>query len=175
MNDAPNIQPLEIEGIEEILKSLERLPPFISNKLLYDVNKQILTDVVRSDLVAALPYSLRTKKGIKIVKARGTENGLYIGVSTDAFWLRFLQKGTKERKIKSTTDRSFTITKRYHKTGRRGATRTGNRGQISPRETGVVSTLNSKINEVLQAVQKDYSEMLLKAISRNLKKYTIKK
>lgn len=160
----------DIEGIDEVLLALERLPMKLTSKVLYDANREIVTKTLRSDLMSAIPYSARTKRGIKVVKARGTQNGVYIGVSADAFYLRFLEKGTQER-FTTGSGSSRRLTTRYNKIGRRGSNQGASRGSLTPRDTGVVSTIESKINDVLQAVTKDYGEFIVSALAKQLKKY----
>lgn len=171
MNDAAKY---DIEGIDEVLNALETLPAKVTNRVLYDANRDIVTRVLKGDIISAIPYSSRTRRGIKVVRARGTQNGVFIGVSTDAFWLRFLQFGTADR-YTTGKGKKRTLTKRYNRIGRSGSDQGVNRGAIAPRETGVVSTINSKINDVLQAVTKDYGIFIVDAIAKQLKKYQVKK
>lgn len=144
----------EIEGIDEILRALESLPSKVGRKVLYDANREILSRNVLPGLRASLPYSARTRRGIKIVKARGTDSGVYIGVSSDAFYLRFLEKGTKRRELRKNN---------------------ANRGSINPARPFAIPTIEDKANAVLQAVAREYPEMIVLAIAKQLKKYKIQR
>lgn len=141
-----------IEGIDEVIKTLESLPLVMSNKLIIDAHKQILNQVLRKPLINAIPYSQKTKK-ITIVKDSSTKTGVFIGPSTKTFWLRFLTFGTKERETKKGLKK----------------------GMISARETGIIGTIDSKINEVIEVINKDFGAALVKAMAKQLKKVTIKK
>ncbi len=163
----------KIEGLDEILSALERLPAKVTRKVLFDANKDILNKVVKNPLKNAIPYGAATKRGIKVVAARGTKTGVYVGVTTDAFWLRFLEFGTGERFTRGSLTRKRTS--RYHDKGRLGSSPNVTRGAIAPRNAGIVSTIESKINDVLLEVQKDYGNYLMIAIGKQLKKYEIKK
>ena len=150
---------VEIEGIDEVLRALEGLPSKLTSKILYDAHKEILSKNVLKDVRAALPYSARTRRGVKVVKARGTANGVYIGVTTDSFWLRFLEFGTSDRLTRGTIKTAEGIS----------------RGRIDPARPNAVSAINDRTNAVLQAIGKEYPEMIVNAIGKQLKKYKISK
>lgn len=164
----------EITGIDEVLLSLEKLPSRIQRKLIYETNRDILKTIVLPDAKSGIPYSTATKKGVKVVKARGTDTGVYVGVTTDSFWLRFLEFGTAERATKgATTQRRQT--KRYKRLGRVGASGGGaRRGRVNANPQ-LVRILESKTKDVLRAVQERYDQHFAKALTANLKKYKKRK
>lgn len=146
---------IDIDGIDEVLQALDELPAKVSQKFLYEANRKVLTQFLKPQLLAALPYSMATKKGITVTKARGTKTGVYIGVSTNAFWLRFLEKGTKDRQ---------TLGKGKIKRG-------VSRGRIDPPAPHVISTIEASVNGVLETVSKDYSNFIVEALAKRLKYY----
>lgn len=166
-----NKEVFKIDGLEEIMEALRILPSKVSVKILLDANRDVLKNTLLSDLKSAIPYSSKTRRGIKLVRAKGTKTGYYLGVSTDAFWLRFLQFGTDERYTR--TGGSRKKTKRYNQVGRYGSDKGAGRGVITPRETGVVSTIEGRTNAVLEAVTENYSEFVVQALTSRLKKFQV--
>lgn len=168
------VDKFQIEGIDEVLKSLETLPLRITNKILQDANRDVLTRILKPAIQSALAYSSYTKRGIKVTKARGTENGMYVGVSTDAFYLRFLQFGTTDRVTKGKLNRSSAWVGGVKVKTKSRSGGGASRGRVNPRETGVVSTIEAKTGEVIRAVTQEYGQYVARAITRQLKKYSVK-
>lgn len=149
-----------IEGADEIMAALDKLPGKLSWKILYNANRSILQTNVLPDLRAALPYSARTRRGIKVVKAKSTGTGVYVGVTTDAFWLRFAEKGTAERVTLGG--------------GTKKQPEGISRGRISPGNPIAISTIENKVADVMDQISRHYPEMIVAAIAKELKKYQIK-
>lgn len=168
--------PDEIEGLDDIITALDALPRKLASKILFESNKTILEDVARKPLVNTLSHLSRaSKKGIKVRKAKGTGGtGAYVGVTTDAYWLRFVNFGTQERKIKSKDKYERRISERYYKIGRRGRVRTANRGRILG-DNRISSFLDSRSERILKVVQEHYGELVNQVIIDNIKKARIRK
>ena len=142
-----------IEGLDDIEKALSNLPAKLGEKILFRTNRTILTKIIKRPLQSAIPYSLKTKKSVRLATAWGLElkTGALVGVSSDGFFLRFLTFGTRERKT------------------RKGL----NRGSIRPRDTGIIRTIDQKTGAVLEEVNKEYGEYVYKILTRDLKKYQL--
>jgi len=147
-----------ILGADNIIKALEQLPRNLNNKVLYHANLSIVQTVIRDPLRAALPYGKYSKRGIGLRKAKGTKTGVYAGVTSTAFWLRFLEKGTKPRTTRSN--------KRY------GRTKI-NRGRISP-QPFIIPFINSKDQELFNETAELYDLYITESLKKNLDKTNTK-
>jgi hypothetical protein len=166
---ASNTPKKDVLGADEIIAALDKVPRSVSNKILLDAHKTILKDVVRPDLKALLSsFSPTTRKGVSIVKAKGTTTGAYIGISTKAFWLRFVDKGTKERKTKQANIERIK-SKRYYKVGRWGRREAMNRGRVQG-DGRITNLLTNKANTVLKEVEVNYGEKLVAALDKELQR-----
>ena len=133
----------KLEGTKEFIEAMDALSEKELHKIIKTVERKDLTQNIIKPIRAALPYSAKTKKGIKIVADKEfKETGLFAGASTDVFWLRFLEKGTVERK---------------------------GRGKITPRPI-IAPVIEGNISAVVEFFNKDFGEWLDKTISRKLKR-----
>lgn len=171
---AENIPDNYIVGADELIKALDLLTPKLSRKVLFDAHKTVLREVVRPDLKAVLSsFSRASKTGVTIRKAKGTASGAYIGISTKAFWLRFVNYGTADRYTKEQRQTRRT-TKRYNQIGRLG--RQGgvqSRGRVVGDER-ISSTLENKANAVLAEVQANYGDLVEAALNKELQRVKTK-
>ncbi len=98
-----NFTSFELTGFNETIKALDSL----SDRELEKILKKVLPIALRNKILnpekAALPYSSRTERNIKIIQDKGDKQNLVyeVGPSSKSFWLRFLERGTKQRKTKS--------------------------------------------------------------------------
>jgi len=141
----------KIEGTKEILEALDVLNQKETTNLIKSVNRKALNINVIKPLKSALPYSAATKKAIRILSDRGEykDTGLWAGATTDSFWLRFLEKGTKLR----TSD-----------TG-------ANRGKITPRPI-ITRTIDSNTDGIIDFFNKDFGDTLADIMQKKLKRIT---
>jgi len=138
----------KLEGADQIIKALDVLDSKELISLIKSAERKALAQEVIKPIKAALPYSAATKKGIKIVADKEDRlTGLYAGVSSDAFWLRFLEGGTK---IRTTKNRA-------------------NRGQIAPRPITKPIIINSA-DGVIDFFNKDFGQTLVTLMQRKIKR-----
>ena len=90
----------ELIGANEILNALKSLQGKELLRIIKAVNRKALTKYIVNPIKAALPYSSKTKQGIKVTTVPGQPIALYAGATSKAFWLRFTEYGTKERTSK---------------------------------------------------------------------------
>lgn len=134
-------------GTDQILDALDSLSPKTLNNIIKSTNRKALNVNIRKSVQAALPYSAKTKKAIKTLGDKEDKaTGVWSGVSSDAFYLRFLEKGTKVR------------------TAEDGA----NRGRIAPNPK-VIPTIESNIDNVINFFNRDAGEEIAKIMQRKLK------
>ena len=137
-----------LDGTKEIIEALDSLDDKEILKLIKSTNRVALNKEVIKPLKAAIPYSSRDKKGIKIVADKEfRKTGLYAGPTTDVFWLRFLERGTKVRTTKS------------------GA----NRGKISARPL-IAPVLDNQSEAVIDFFNKDFGDALATVMEKKLKR-----
>jgi hypothetical protein len=159
----------DIIGAEEIIAALDRLEPKLSRKILFDAHKSVLAKTVRPDLKSVLnSFSRASRTAVTIRAAKGTYAGAFIGISTKAFWLRFVNYGTKDRKTKQAKIERIK-SKRYYAVGRWGRREAMNRGRVEG-DGRISSTLDSRVNEVLKEVQENYSDMIYEALNKEMQR-----
>ena len=129
-------------GLSEVEEALKTLPAKMQASLLKSFNRKASTKFVVKPLRMALNYSSRTKKAIKIASVRDDKTAVYAGPTSDAFYLRFLEKGTKERKGRGKI------------TGKHKIERVADRG-VNP----IIKYTNKEFGEVI-------NEFLLKKLKR---------
>lgn len=90
------VDEIKIEGLKEIIDTLNQLPDKISIRLLERLEREAL----RKNLINPLKNSNSYKTGKKapiIVKNRSRKADYYAGISNDQFYYWFIEEGTKER------------------------------------------------------------------------------
>ena len=140
---------LEIEGIKAIQDALNSLGPKLSNQILRSFNRKAGTRFIVKNLRGSLPYSKRSKRGIKITTSRRDPNRthIYAGVTTQSFWLRWAELGTVDRN-----------------------TRTGaNRGSIRGRHR-VGPIINSQIRPIIKYTEKELGKEISNILAKKLKR-----
>lgn len=138
---------LEIEGLEEIRQALNSMPVKLSQQVLGKANRDILNKIVKPELKINLPYSGdKYKRAIKTEKYKNAFAGYMIGYTTDVYWLRFMEKGTKVRKTK----------KGY------------NRGAITSPRPFIQRTLNQSSDKVIKNIKTEYGSIILNIIEKQL-------
>lgn len=159
----------DIVGADEIIAALDNLTPKLSRRILFDAHKTVLAKVVRPDLKQTLAsFSRASRTAVSIRAAKGTYAGAYIGISSKAFWLRFVNFGTAERKTKQAKIERIK-TKRYHTVGRFGRREAANRGRVIG-DHRIESTLDSRVNQVLKEVQENYSDLITEALNKEMQR-----
>lgn len=137
-----------LTGTKDIVEALDSLKPKVLNNIIKSTNRKALNQEIKKKVQAALPYSAKTKKGIKTLGDKEDRaTGVWAGATSDVFYLRFLEKGTKVRTTES------------------GA----NRGRITPNPR-IVPTIESNVDNVVNFFNKDAGEEIAKIMQRKLKR-----
>lgn len=96
------IERTKIEGLSEVMKALENAPKRVTGKVLRTVHRKGLAKL-RTELRQATPVKTgNLRKNIKITNDKYNASGLLIGVSSDAFYARFIEYGTVIRETRRT-------------------------------------------------------------------------
>ena len=96
-NESDNFK---IDGMNEIVQALNDLPAHLSQKILDNYLKSTAKKYIINSMKTELPYSVKTKIGIKVSKDKLQYLAVVAGPTSDSFILRFLDKGTKLRRYK---------------------------------------------------------------------------
>ena len=136
-----------LDGADEILDALSALDPKIIMQIIKSVERKALMENIVKPVRAAIPYSTRTKKGIGIANDKQDKTALLAGPLNTVFYLRFVEKGTKER------------------TTARGASR----GAITARPI-VIPTVMGQIDDVVDFFNKDFGEAVDQILQKKIKK-----
>lgn len=142
-----NIEQFEVQGLSDVVKALQELPIQLQDKLIKSFLQKTGKKFIVNELKSALPYSSKTLKGIRTLSDKKDKNAVFTGVSSDVFWLRFVDKGTKERQTR----------KGY------------NRGSITPKNQ-VRSVIDSQIQPVIDYARDEFGNEINKNLERRIKK-----
>ena len=137
-----NNETLSIPGLREVEEALSTLPAAMQADVLKRVHRDILGRFVRPRL-RGLPYR---RKKVSIRGVRMDKTAAIIGISTENFWLRFLDKGTDYR---YNTKGSF-----------RGSILGNNR---------ITDIIEGQADSVIKEVNENYSEIVAKHLNRKIK------
>lgn len=137
----------QLEGFKEVEQALKQLPAKTTAQLLRSVNRKALSQEVVKQMRNTVPYSSKTKKAIKIVSDKSDKTGVLVGPTSDAFWIRFQEKGTEDRHTGS------------------GA----RRGKITGRPR-IAPLIDSKVDKVVEFFKKEYVEYLIKFMQKKIRK-----
>ena len=86
-----------LEGANEILDALDGLPERVIQNIITAVGRQALRQHVIAPVRSALPYTNIVKSKDITITGDRRDKSLWAGPTTDAWRLRFVEKGTKER------------------------------------------------------------------------------
>ena len=99
-----NNNKIQLEGLSEVMRALEKAPKRVKGKVLRTVHRKGLAKL-RTELRRAAPKRTgNLKKNIKIQNDRYNASGLLIGISSDAYYARFIEYGTVVRETRRTGD-----------------------------------------------------------------------
>lgn len=138
-------QTFEIEGLSELMKALEELPDKLQDKIVKSLLQKTGRKFIVNELKSALPYSSKSKKGLRVISDRRDKEAVYAGVSGDSFWLRFAELGTKER------------TKGHY------------RGRITPKNQ-VRDVIDAEINPIIDFARDEFGNEINIILERRIKK-----
>lgn len=137
----------EIEGLKEVMAALESLNSKEVSNIIKAIERKVLSENVVRPLRSALPYSQQTKRAIGVVQDREDRLAFFGGVTSDAFYLRFVEYGTDVR----TTKKGF------------------NRGAITPRPIARDFILG-QVDDVIKFFEEDFGDAVLNQLQKRIKK-----
>jgi hypothetical protein len=132
----------KLEGVNEIIAALSELNTKETISIIRTVERKALNENIVKPIRAAIPYSASTKKSIKITAVDKDRTSFYAGATSDAFWLRFVEKGTAIRK---------------------------GRGRINPRPKAI-PVIEERPQSIVDFFNKDFGTEIEKILKRKIKK-----
>lgn len=146
-------QGIKIEGLKELYNTLKQVPVKVRGQILRNVNKKIIktaSNALKSAIIKR-GYKNRIKEGDVItVNDKYNVSGVLVGLSTDSFPARFIEGGTVDRYVRKRN------TKQLKKEAFRGKVKA---------DPFLVPAIDSVVPEMLKAIEKDYPELIYKALS----------
>jgi hypothetical protein len=149
-------QKFEIEGLKELVDSLKDLPVQLQAKIIKTTLTKAENKFIVATLRNALPYSARLKETLRTVGDPKDKLAVYGGVTLGpridnklpaGVLIRFIDRGTKERKTK----------KGYY------------RGQITARNA-VAPIIENEIQPIIDWVNTEMGNETIKNLERRIKK-----
>lgn len=131
----------EIKGLREVERALKELPAAMAASVLRNAHREVLNKNVRKAL-KALPYR-RKKVGIQIF--RSDKTAVAISISSENFWLRYLDRGTGDR-----------VTVKGWK-----------RGRIEGNNM-ISNIINQQEKVVIDDVKNNYTDIIIKHLNRKI-------
>jgi len=133
----------DVEGVKEITEMLDELGYKIKSQVIRSFNRKALTTQIVKPLRAALPYS-SVKREIKVQNTRYNNNTAVVaGPTSKVFYVRFLEKGTKQRK--------------------------GPRGAIMPRPI-IEPFVDGQVKSVIKFTSKEYGNEVERIMKKKLRR-----
>lgn len=88
---------IKIEGLSEIEQALKDLPVKMQASIYRAANRKAVKKFIVDNIRSAVSYSSKSERGITIINDREDKTGVYGGVTSDSYWLRWADRGTAER------------------------------------------------------------------------------
>lgn len=161
-------EPIRIEGLKDVYKALNGLPPNVKGAALRSVHRKAAA-ITQGEMVRRAPVgssrtsnTRREKKmgdlrdNIKIGNDRENLSGVIVGVF-NAFWARFIERGTKQRTTQG-----------------RGKYRAGaNRGKVTARPF-IEPAIESTYQKTAKYINKNYMQIIKSYLQRKNKRISKK-
>lgn len=141
---APQNEGFRIDGLREFEEALDSLDPKTLQQIYRSANRKVLTKHVKGELSTVVG---ERKKFMKVASVKEDKTGVKIGPSTDVFWTRFLEKGTKSRSTKS------------------GASR----GRIAGNHK-IETFYRTKVTSIIDYISENYGEAIDEILEKKVKK-----
>lgn len=138
---------MKLVGTKEYTNILKTLPTKVSDSILRSFNRQAANKNVVKPLKSSLPYSENIKKNIKVQASNKNKTAVVAGPTSEVFYVRFLDQGTKNRTTKS------------------GA----NRGQIIGK-FALEPAIDGRVNSIIKYTNKEYGKEINKFLKRKIKR-----
>ena len=137
----------ELKGVKEIQEMLSGLPPKMNAKILQSIHRKTAKKFVLESLLSSTPYSSETKSGFVVLPDREDPTAVYAGPSSDVFWVRYVERGTKQR----TTNKGY------------------NRGMITGKST-IEPIVEGQIDPMINYINNEYGNEIDKFITSKIKR-----
>lgn len=137
----------EIKGLSDVEKALNELPAKLSANIIRNFLRKAGKKYISDGLKARLNYSAKTESTIGVVNDNRDKLRIQAGVTSDGYYLRWADRGTKLR------------------TTKKGA----NRGQINGKNE-VGPFIEEQIDDVVKYTEDELANEINKNIERRLKK-----
>lgn len=137
---------IEIKGLKEITEALQALPDGMKDEVVGKANRDILNRLVKPQVIGSIPYSPKSKAAVAVRQERGNKSGFLVGITTKAYWLRYVEFGTTQRQTK----------KGY------------NRG-VMPQNSFLDRVLAGSVTQVTKEISNEYGNIIRKVLERRLK------
>lgn len=150
---------LDIKGIDQVNKILSQLPKDINTKVQKDINMKA-AKIAADTLKRNAPSGNSTKKpsnqienNIKVVAKPGTQQTILVGLTKTVFYAKFIEFGTKVRKVLGRNDRY------------KGA----NRGKVTARPF-IARSFDQASNNIISFMNTNYLKLVNASIKKHIKK-----
>ena len=137
---------IEIQGLREITEALEALPDGMKDDVVGKANRDILNRLVKPQVRGAIPYSPKSKAAVAVRQERGNKTSFFVGITSKAYWLRYVEFGTTQRQTR----------KGY------------NRGTM-PQRSFLDRVLEGSVPQVTKEISNEYGNIIKKVLERKLK------
>lgn len=86
-------------NVDNLIKAMDELSRKDYEKIMRTIHQTLAKKHIVDRLKQSLPYSARSKKGIRVTSgSRYDKTAVAAGPTSDVYWLRFVEGGTKERR-----------------------------------------------------------------------------
>ena len=148
----------KIDGMAEVEKALHDLPLMLKAQALRQFNRDVARKITKNKLEAARP---KHADSVGISTDRQDKTAIYVGMTMNAYYLRFMEFGTKLRKTRGKGKRANSKAKKY-KAG-------VNRGVMPITRPFVEKTIDGQMKDVINFARKEYGNSISRWLNRKLK------
>jgi hypothetical protein len=86
------------DNLDDLVQAMKDLPRAVSDSVLRSVNRQVGRRYVLERLKSDVPYESKDNRGaLGISAVRGDKTAVSVGITSAAYYLRFVEGGTVER------------------------------------------------------------------------------
>lgn len=136
----------DMNGIKEVNESLSLLPAQMHAKVLQQFNRESANKFTKKEMRIKNPSS--NKKSIITTNDKKDKTGVYVGVGSDSFWLRFIERGTEQRRTKKGYNRGVMKAKPF-----------------------IEYAIDNTIDDIINYTNEKYGERINTFLERKLKKF----
>lgn len=91
----------KIDGLKDVEKALEVLPKNLQGNVLRTANRRLVAPI-RKEVKSQIPKRTgKAARELKIKTSRSDKTAVQLGFTSDAFYMRFIERGTRVRQTLS--------------------------------------------------------------------------